>query len=169
MIVTRETSNVIAIFDLDNTLACAAKRLKASGAEPTRDDLKEYQRYLDHLQSGDSLLHDAPIPQLCFLARTLHQWGVEVLYVTGRSEKYRKLTQQWLRSNHLPTAEIFMRALDDYREPGEYKEQVMKGIEYRTGDHDLLVFDDDADGTAAPMYARHGWRHLKVMPMGDGL
>lgn len=82
------------IFDLDGTLS------EKSGRE-TFDFASAH--------------NDLPVEPIIKLALALHEVGWKIIVVTGREEKFRKISESWL-SAHLGSFEsLFMRSNGDYR------------------------------------------------------
>ncbi len=157
----------LVIFDIDGTLADIRPRSKRAGGMPPRHKRHLFQMWLDRLQTVKHLLADPVIPQtkdLCVLLDK--QCFMRCVYLTGRSEKYRKATETWLRLKGLPPLPLTMRKNNDWRSAKGYKLQEMKRLmkKHRVKGDEVLVIDDDADGDCSAMYRRLGCLHLKVMP-----
>lgn len=67
--------------------------------------------------------------------------GYETLFVTGRGEDYRKLTEDWLIRHHIKYNELYMRPANDMREDAEIKEELYK--KYIKGKYVVLFVIDD--------------------------
>lgn len=70
----------------------------------------------------------------------------ELILVTGRNERFRKLTEQWLSWNEIPFSRILMRADRDLRADHIIKEEVLdqlleegKEIEFTVDDRQQVV------------------------------
>jgi hypothetical protein len=87
----------------------------------------------------------------------------ELAYVTGRSERYRAVTQGWLNEMHFPPAPLKMRPRrDNNTNTDDLKERIMLELAVKYQDFNILVFDDDFEGCCEAMYRKHGWTHLKA-------
>lgn len=155
---------LLAIFDIDGTLADFSRRMKEAGDAPPRHHRRKFQQWLDGLQGGDKLLHDDVIVETFLLAEALSKSeSVRICYLTGRSESNREMTQAWLKKHGFPSAQLFMRAKNDFRSAAGYKEEKTKEA-IRTLGHKgrVLIVDDDHSGDCNEVYVEHGWCHLKV-------
>ena len=93
------------IFDIDGTLADPSERLHhIIGAS------KDWDAY-------DAMSHtDKPINAIITLAQVLFMAGYEIMLLTGRSERVREQTVEWLRLHGVPYHHLVMRASGDHRE-----------------------------------------------------
>lgn len=152
---------MLIICDIDGTLACLKARY-AIAPEPKRGDKKAFQKWLDKIQSDEMLLADRPINCMWDLLYDLDATKHEIIYLTGRSEKYRKTTQYWLDMHEFPSGKLVMRANNDWRPPAAYKEAKLKKV-IGIPKEPWLAIDDDYSNDCSEMYRRLGATHLKVM------
>lgn len=159
---------MLIIVDIDGTLACLKERYKAY-PKPNHDDKAAFQQWVDKVQDGVAMLNDKPIGGMLLLVKALKQQGHSIFYLTGRSEKYRKITRCWLKEEGFPEQELIMRADNDWSKPFKYKEVHVKRLvlQYADKGEGWLAIDDDFDGCCSEMYRKLGGTHLKVM--GDSL
>jgi hypothetical protein len=77
----------------------------------------------------------------------------DVIYLTGRPERTRRLTERWLARHDLPTGPLLMRADDDDR-PARY----LKRAELRrlSGTRQVVSVLDD-DPTVVAVLTADGW------------
>lgn len=153
---------MIAVFDIDGTLADIARRYEKAGDAPPRRNKKEFQDWLNRLQKKPDLLDDEPIACMLELAGALSQ-KYKVVYLTGRDEKYREVTTMWLFKKGFPPGDLMMRPHDDMRVTNEYKEEQMIEVVKKHEDNHIIVFDDDPEEKCAEVYKRHGWTWLRAM------
>lgn len=154
---------MLIICDIDGTLADLGPRLKIAGKEPKRGSRRRFQLWLDRLQSEKLLMQDKPIKAVVYF---LNKSDQRIIYLTGRSEKYRKVTKRWLRKIKVPVGPLIMRNDDDWRTAAGYKEEALQYL--LGGENDsVVVIDDDASGDCAAVYRKLGLTHLKVMPTYD--
>ncbi len=104
---------------------------------------------------------DDPLPEGITLAieHTLHSI---VIWLTGRPERYRQLTADWLAANGLPTANLNMRPDNDVRSAAIFKAERLAQL---SAMYDIaLVVDDDEQVVATLRQA--GWpvHHAQWMP-----
>lgn len=119
----------IYIFDIDGTLSdCEHRLIYIDGSLGCKD------WDLFYSLCGK----DKPIEDVCRIYRELH---IDVICVTGRTEKYRAETEQWLKDNDLPFHDLFMRPDGDHRPDYELKKEIYE--KYIKDDYKVLgVFED---------------------------
>lgn len=116
------------IVDLDGTLALIGDR------DP-------YAGHLCHT--------DTPCTAVAWLLRELDRAGsVHILIVTGRNERARHATYQWLNLHRLYADCVYMRATDDWRPAAAYKADVLTSRILPRYDV-LFALDDDPRVIAA--------------------
>lgn len=120
------------LVDIDHTLSNAFWRDSMIGSMGWDDY---------HMASRD----DQPLQDMCSLINELW-FDYQVIGLTARPEKWRKLTVEWLLKNRVELHEILMRPDDDYRSSPELKVALAKK---RFGDdlhnHVSFVIDDRDD------------------------
>ncbi|MFJ4621883.1 hypothetical protein [Streptomyces sp. NPDC088812] len=120
----------IAVFDLDNTLA----------------DTTHRQRFLERRpRQWDAFFaaapQDPPIPE--GVAMAVESAGeCEVVYLTGRPERCRRDTLEWLERHGLPAGRVYMRRDDDRRPARRTKLETLRRLA-RDREVRVLVDDDD--------------------------
>lgn len=131
----------LAVFDIDGVLADVRHRLHHLEAHPQR-----WERFFQAagrdpvLEEGAQRLRDALVDH-------------DVIYLTGRPERTRRLTEQWLARHDLPTGPLLMRADDDHRPARYLKRSELRRLS-RTRDV-VSVLDDDPSVVA--VLAADGW------------
>jgi phosphoglycolate phosphatase-like HAD superfamily hydrolase len=119
----------LAVFDIDGVLADVTHRLHHLRARPQR-----WERFFA-AADVDPLLDEG--------AERLRKAQAEydVVYLTGRPERNRALTEDWLAEHGLPTGPLYMRFDHDYRPAREMKREVLRVL---SRDRDIAsVLDDD--------------------------
>ena len=131
------------LFDIDGTLADIGHR--RSHLDGERPDWKSFNK-----ATGD----DTPNEPVVSLYRTLWNSGeFELILVTGRNERFRDVTEQWLAWNEIPFGKLLMRANRDSRADHIIKEEIL---------HDLLAsgrqiaFTVDDRQQVVDMWRRNG-------------
>ena len=127
---THSTKAPLAVFDLDNTLADTAHR----------------QRFLERRpRDWDAFFaaapQDPPLPEGVALARE-SAGECEVVYLTGRPERCRHDTLDWLAAHGLPEGRVYMRR-DDDRRPARFTKLAILRRLARTREIRVLVDDDE--------------------------
>jgi phosphoglycolate phosphatase-like HAD superfamily hydrolase len=128
--VTDTSRRPIAVFDLDNTLADTAHR----------------QRFLERRpRDWDAFFaaapQDPPVPE--GVAMAVESAGeCEVVYLTGRPERCRRDTLEWLERHGLPGGRVYMRRDDDRRPARRTKLETLRRLA-RDREVRVLVDDDE--------------------------
>lgn len=135
------------IFDIDGTLANIQHRLHhikysafletlpVGSAIPSEDEFKK------NWDKFNSLMHmDFPKQSIIKLNAAMFNAGYNIAVVTGRFEKYRKITQDWLLESGVALDKLFMRKDGDYRSDWQVKQDIL--LDDFTGKPILFVVDD---------------------------
>ncbi|GGN39566.1 phosphatase domain-containing protein [Streptomyces fuscichromogenes] len=120
----------IAVFDIDNTLADTAHR----------------QRFLERRpRDWDAFFaaapHDPPIAEGIALAVATGE-ECEIVYLTGRPERCRRDTRDWLAAHGLPEGQVHMRRNADRRPARHTKLEILRRLAERR-EVRVLVDDDE--------------------------
>jgi phosphoglycolate phosphatase-like HAD superfamily hydrolase len=119
------------IFDIDGTLADCGHRLH---------HVKHGKRDWD--QFFATMAEDRPIASVHRLFRALEDQGETLLLCSGRPERYRQTTQEWLLDHDLTGyTSLYMRPDGDHRADHIVKRQILDGIR-ADGYEPWLVIDD---------------------------
>tara|TARA_R110000824_G_scaffold45358_12_gene131219 strand:+ start:1782 stop:2228 length:447 start_codon:yes stop_codon:yes gene_type:complete len=108
----------VILFDIDGTLADIAHR--RGHLDQDKPDWKSFNAEM----GGDT--PNAPIVTLYKSLWTLNAY--EVILVTGRNERSRILTEQWLVWNEIPFGQILMRPDNDFRADHIIKEEILNRL-----------------------------------------
>ncbi|MFC8564401.1 hypothetical protein ACFUIW_01350 [Streptomyces sp. NPDC057245] len=124
------TRTPVAVFDLDNTLADTAHR----------------QRFLERRpRDWDAFFaaapHDPPLAPGVELVRASAA-ECEIVYLTGRPERCRRDTLDWLAAHGLPDGPLHMRGNADRRPARRTKLEILRRLA-RTREVRVLVDDDE--------------------------
>ena len=131
------------IFDVDGTLADIWHRRKF--LEQENPDWKSFNEKM-----GD----DTPNTPIVELYKTLWDTGKYSIVITsGRSEKDREITEQWLVWNEIPFENLEMRQDNDNRADYIIKEEILKKL-IAEGRDILFVVDDRQQ--VVDMWRRNG-------------
>ncbi|WP_030226414.1 nucleotidase [Streptomyces sp. NRRL WC-3626] len=124
------SSSALAVFDVDNTLADTAHR----------------QHFLERRpRDWDGFFAAAPQdPPLAEGIALVHESAkeCEIVYLTGRPERCRRDTLDWLAARQLPAGDLYMRGNADRRPARHTKLAVLRRLA-RTRDIRVLVDDDE--------------------------
>ncbi|MFJ2606435.1 HAD family acid phosphatase [Streptomyces sp. NPDC087425] len=120
----------LAVFDLDNTLADTSHRQRFLERSP-----RDWNAFFA------AAPHDPPLAEGVALARTSAE-ECEIVYLTGRPERCRRDTLDWLTAHGLPEGRLYLRRDADRRPARHTKLEVLRRLA-RTRQIRMLV-DDDA-------------------------
>ncbi|MFC8241681.1 phosphatase domain-containing protein [Streptomyces chartreusis] len=120
----------LAVFDLDNTLADTAHRQRFLERKP-----RDWDAFFA------AAPQDPPIEEGVAMARASGA-ECEVVYLTGRPERCRRDTLDWLAAHGLPEGRVYMRRNDDRRPARRTKLEILNRLA-RTRDIRVLVDDDE--------------------------
>lgn len=131
------------LFDIDGTLAdIRHRRIHLERKKP------DWQAF--HAEIGS----DTPNGPIVELYKSLWMAAThELVLVTGRHERSRTLTEQWLAWNEIPFGRILMRADDDFRADYVIKEEILMEL-LKTGKEIEFVVDDRQQ--VVDMWRRNG-------------
>lgn len=157
--------NTLFIIDIDGTIADHGRRIAKAGPEPSRSDKEAYFKWVATIQSEDSLLEDKAISGMEDLVSSLDNKILqnEVVYLTGREEQWRGVTERWFYENNFPDYGLIMRPDDDYRDTAAFKEDAIDDILINFRPNAVVVIDDDQSGELEKVCKRRGWTFLKAM------
>lgn len=109
-----ECRRLALIVDLDGTLADACHRVGLITKEEP-----DWDKFFDEMR------HDKINPWCYEMVCAFKAYrGHDILFVTGRPEKYRELTTHWLHRNKVPFDHVYMRQDGDYRHDYNVKEDI---------------------------------------------
>ena len=124
------------LFDIDGTIADIRHRRPLLTQEVP--DWKSFNKLMGQ---------DTPNEPVVSLYRSLWKLhSFEIILVSGRNEKYRKITEQWLVWNEIPFGRLLMRMDDDNRADYLVKKEILdklisegKNIEFAVDDRQQVV------------------------------
>ncbi|MEW1612768.1 MULTISPECIES: hypothetical protein [unclassified Streptomyces] len=120
----------LAVFDLDGTLADTAHRQHF--LEGARRDWSGFFA---------AAPHDPPLAEGVALVLSSAE-ECETVYLTGRPERCRRATVEWLNRQGLPEGQLFMRGNDDRRPARRTKLEILRRLG-RSREVRMLVEDDE--------------------------
>lgn len=107
-----------AIFDMDGTLADATARRHHLEKEP-----KDWESFFSELHA------DEPITELVQLYNELCSSNTyDVAIFTGRPERYKKMTEEWMAKHNMPLRPIYCRADNDERHDLVIKKEIYENF-----------------------------------------
>ena len=142
------------VVDLDGTVADCTHRLHFINGE-TRDWKGFYEACKD----------DKPIMSMIDMVRALNERYYYVIFLTGRSELARNVTQEWLQANNLWNYDdLIMRPLEDYRHDSVVKLEMLNNY-IRTNlnnDKEAIGFILEDRATVVKSFRDAGFKVLQV-------
>ncbi|WP_330336487.1 phosphatase domain-containing protein [Streptomyces sp. NBC_00557] len=125
---TDSTRRPLAVFDLDNTLADTAHRQHFLESRP-----KNWAAFFAAAPA------DPPLAEGVALALDSAR-ECEVVYLTGRPERWRRDTLDWLAAHGLPEGRVYMRSNADRRPARFTKLEILRRL---AEDREIRVLVDD--------------------------
>jgi FMN phosphatase YigB (HAD superfamily) len=119
----------LAVFDVDGVLADVRHRLHHLEVRPQR-----WERFFRSADRDPLLTEGAERLRAALVDH-------DVMYLTGRPERTRRLTEHWLACHDLPVGPLVMRADDDHRPARWLKRDVLRTL--ATVREVVSVLDDD--------------------------
>ena len=142
------------VVDLDGTVADCTHRLHFINGE-TKDWKGFYEACKD----------DKPIMSMIDMVRALNERYYNVIFLTGRSELARNVTQEWLQVNNLwYYDDLIMRPLKDYRQDSVVKLEMLNNY-IRTNlndDKEAIGFILEDRATVVKSFRDAGFKVLQV-------
>jgi hypothetical protein len=124
-------SRPLAVVDIDGVVADVRHRLHFIQGSP-----RQWDRFFT------AAADDPPLPDGVELVRALAT-DHDVLWLTGRPERNRRLTTAWLAAQGLPTEPLLMRPNRDFRPARVTKRDELRRL--RRDRQITVVIDDDPD------------------------
>lgn len=131
------------IFDIDGTLADI--RHRRGFLEGDKPDWNRFNAAM-----GD----DTPNDPVVTLYKTLWETGgFDIILTTGRNEKFRSVTEQWLIWNEIPFGRMIMREDNDNRADHIIKEEILNQL---LSEGQQIEFTVDDRQQVVDMWRRNG-------------
>ena len=157
--------SLLVCVDIDGTIADASVRFKEAGPEPFRHNAQDYTEWCKKVMNG--IERDKPVKGMGALLATLGALGlVDVVYVTSREEKWRGVTEEWMRNNRFPIFPLYMRPEGSWEETDELKHRLVNKAKYTYKADEVILIDDDQKGDIEKMCHKNGYTFLKAMSGG---
>ena len=132
----------IVVFDVDGVLADVRHRLRHVERRP-----KDWESFFAAMDA------DGPLADGIAMARERAAEGHVLVYLTGRSEDHRTLTESWMSRHGLPPGRLVMRRTEDRRPARVFKPAALRRI---AGDGRVVEVVDD-DVAVVEVLRREGW------------
>lgn len=106
------------ICDIDDTLADRSHRI-----HHVQNDPKDWDAYFGGIHN-DSVIY----PTLIILESLFEYYGYEIVFCTGRQEKFRPQTEKWIKKTGLIYSSLMMRSTGDFREDSVIKKEMVEKL-----------------------------------------
>src|SRR4051812_32909537 len=140
-----------AVVDIDGVLADVRHRLRHVTSRP-----KDWPAFFA-AASDDTLLDEGE--------RTVRALAevYDVIYLSGRPERLRRVTEDWFRRHGLPEGTLLLRPPDDYRPGSVFKVEALERLALTSA---VVVLVDD-DPRVLDRARAHGFDVLPATWMGE--
>lgn len=122
------------IFDIDDTLSNSAHRAHWISKD---NPAKSWSTYYN------LLVDDVPIAPVVTILQNLYDCGHRIVLCTGRPEKYRDNTVEWLQKYDIPAHDLFMRQPTEAFVRNAQAKQIMFERIKTAGYSPIAVFEDN--------------------------
>ena len=102
------------ICDIDGTIADNSHR------QHYLEGKRDWKSFFEEIEN------DKPILKILKKIEYLYQDGFQIIFVTGRPEEYRELTQKWLKKYLNVNFSLFMRKNNDRRDKVQIKKEIFE-------------------------------------------
>lgn len=125
-----KTKKKAIVVDLDGTLCDVEHRI-----HHVKGPKKNWKAF------NESIIHDTIYEWCSELISAMRDRGYEIIFVTGRSDDYREHTTNWLSKHQVNFDHLYMRAVRDFREDSDVKEDLYR--EFIEPHYNILFVVDD--------------------------
>lgn len=141
-------SEEIVIFDIDGTLADISGRVHHIRRKP-----KNWNAF------NKGMARDKAIRSMVWLCNTLHASGVHIILCSGRNEKHRPETIEWLKREGVNYHELFLRKDNDMRQDAIVKREMLQNL-----DKSKILFVVEDRSRVVEMWRSEGLTCLQCAP-----
>lgn len=139
------------IVDIDGTLADNMHRQHLAPKRGTAQGVGAIHLEPSWRRFFDAMHLDVPVPAVRLIVNKFYPLA-RVILCTGRSERFRRGTEEWMTTHNVMYDVMHMRADDDYRKDEEVKQDMLNRI---LVNHNVLFSIDDREEVVA-MWRRNG-------------
>jgi len=120
----------VIVFDVDGTLA----------------DMEHRRQWFDGGKKNWNAFFaaqhlDPTHEDIVWMLNQFHQSGNTILICTGRNEGHREISEEWLTKNNIEYDKMYMRPLNDFRQDGVVKVDLLAKIREEYGEPWLWIDD----------------------------
>ena len=138
----------IVIFDIDGTLADISQRVHFINRKP-----KNWNAF------NEGMAKDKAVHSMVKLCNILYASGLHVILCSGRNEKNRPETVEWLKRQGVNYHELLLRRDEDYRPDDVVKREIV-----RTLDKSRILFVVEDRSRVVEMWRAEGLTCLQCAP-----
>jgi hypothetical protein len=138
----------IVIFDIDGTLADISERVHHVRRKP-----KNWNAF------NAGMAQDKAIHSMIRLCNILYAAGLRIIHCSGRNEKNRPETVDWLKNQGVPYHELLLRRDEDYRSDSVVKREFLQGM-----DKSRILFVVEDRSRVVEMWRSEGLTCLQCAP-----
>ena len=171
----KKSTNVVFVLDIDGTLADNSHRLEylqwsclACGTKTRTSespcpfcggfDRQPLQESFDSFMDPDLLIHDSVAHGAYEAVRSLREAGIQLVFLTGRSEDCRDATELWLQDKGLwdpMTDPLYMRSAEYEGVPASNYKEAQAARLKKDHPNSVFFFAED-DPHVFPVYQKYG-------------
>ena len=138
----------LVIFDIDGTLADISQRIRHIQTKP-----KNWNAF------NAGMAKDKAIRSIVRLCNILYAAGLRIVLCSGRNEKNRPETIEWLAQEGVNYHELLLRKDEDFRSDAVVKREILKGL-----DKTRILFVVEDRGRVVEMWRSEGLTCLQCAP-----
>lgn len=159
--------SLLVIIDIDGTIADASRRFEVAGKDPGPSDQVKHDQWIAKVQNEEMILSDPAVPGMREMIHAMGCMGlVEIIYLTGREDQFRTVTEKWLAMHKFPSHLLEMRIAGDRTRNCDFKEIVINRLKYIYKADNVVVLDDDQRGELEKVCTKNKWTFLKARSGG---
>ncbi|MGE5462018.1 MAG: HAD family acid phosphatase [Syntrophothermus sp.] len=138
----------LVIFDIDGTLADISERVHHIRRKP-----KNWNAF------NAGMAQDKAIHSMIRLCNILYAAGLRIILCSGRNERNRPETVEWLAKNEVHYHELLLRKDEDYRSDAVVKREILRGL-----DRGKILFVVEDRSRVVEMWRSEGLVCLQCAP-----
>jgi predicted secreted acid phosphatase len=141
-------SEKLVIFDIDGTLADISQRVHHIRSKP-----KNWNAF------NAGMAKDKAIHSMIQLCNILYAAGLHIILCSGRNERNRPETVEWLRQQGVNYHELFLRKDEDFRSDAVVKREILRNL-----DKSKILFVVEDRSRVVEMWRSEGLTCLQCAP-----
>lgn len=149
--------NYIFVVDLDGTIIDTTERIDIITKKYNLELNLWTETHIQEFCRPEHIKNDKIIPGAEIIVPLAHNCGAKLMFLTGRSDRAREATRDWLRHNLniYDSVPLIMRETGDLSAPTECKLEIFKQTILKAHpDAHFIFFDDDVK--LLPEYSKYG-------------